>query len=291
MIAILDMGSNSFILLVLSENGEVKLEEVYEVGIASNEKGILEKAKRVFKECENKAKKMGAQLFAFGTAFFRKNPDVFFEITQGKGKILSESEEAFYSYISVAKDFKKENILVADLGGGSLELSWNDGYVSLELGTHVLNHTFSLTLPYKKPIDDIVRYVVKTLPELRKLELFGVGGSFVALAALKVGEWNLRKLHGSVLNAKEVSKIVDRIKDMSFEEVKNLNILPKGREKTILAGGIITLALLKKYSDKMTVSTKGYRYGIAWYLLEKSWRARGDSNPQPPDPQSGALSN
>lgn len=56
MIAVLDMGSNSFILLVVSEKGKTVLEEVYEVGIAS---GNLEKAKEVFKECVEKAEKMG----------------------------------------------------------------------------------------------------------------------------------------------------------------------------------------------------------------------------------------
>ncbi|AIY88065.1 Ppx/GppA phosphatase [Thermotoga sp. TBGT1765] len=288
MIAVLDMGSNSFILLVVSEKGKTVLEEVHEVGIAS---GNLEKAKEVFKECVEKAEKMGAELHVFGTAFFRKHPDIFQQITGDRGEILPEEKEAYYSYVSVAKDFGKKDILVADLGGGSLELAWKDGYVSLELGTHVLNRTFSLTLPYIEPVDRIVEYVMKQLPEVKKDELFGVGGSFVALAALMKGKWDLEILHGSVLKLEEVERLVDKIKRLSFEDVKNLNVLPVGREKTILAGGIVTVALLRKYSPKMTVSTRGYRYGIVWEILEKRWRARGDSNPQPPDPQSGALSN
>lgn len=288
MIALLDMGSNSFILLIVSEEGKVILEEVHEVGIAS---GNLQRAKEVFRECVRKSEDLGADLHIFGTAFFRKNPDIFYEITGGRGKILSEEEEARYSYISVVRDFGKEDILVADLGGGSLELAWKDGYTSLELGTHVLNRIFSLTLPFRKSVDDVVEYVVEKLPDLDKSELFGVGGSFVALVALMKGKWDLKALHGSTLEIERVQKIVDQIRKMNFEDIRKLKILPEGREKTILAGGIVTIALLKKYSPKMTVSTKGYRYGIVWEIIEKRWRARGDSNPQPPDPQSGALSN
>ena len=172
-----------------------------------------------------------------------------------------------------------------------MELAWKDGYTSLELGTHVLNRIFSLTLPYRKPVDDVVEFVMNKLPNVKGLRLFGVGGSFVALAALMERKWDLKLLHGKVLKLSNVLTTLERIKSMSFEDLKRQKTLPEGREKTVLAGGIITVALLKKYAPEMTVSTKGYRYAIAWEILEGKWRARGDSNPQPPDPQSGALSN
>ncbi len=293
MIAILDMGSNSFIFLVVSKDGKGVYERVYEVGIAGDSTNF-DRALATFEEIERLAKLYRIPLHIFGTAFFRKNPELFQKITKGRGRIISEEEEARYSYLSVVRDFCVREALVADLGGGSLELCWENGFVSLELGTHVLNKLFHINHPFKGSLEEIVTFIREKLPKVRKRHLFGIGGSFVTLCAYLLKEWNLDRIHGMKLSHDDVWSIVDEIRTMDYEALSSLSFLPKGREKTLLAGAIVALSLLEEYGGEMTVSTKGYRYGIAYELLSvknASWRARGDSNPQPPDPQSGALSN
>lgn len=265
MVTILDLGSNSFILLVYEE-GRTILEKVYEVGLKSFKddeeafcaaKGALTK---IFKEIKD------GEVYAFGTAVFREKPWLFHSLAkdfQLKGKILSEKEEAYLTYLCVDPT-QKEDITVFDLGGGSLEIVKRDWFVSLELGTHVLNSIFHLSLPEARDFDSAVDYVSRQLPHFENA--VGVGGSFVAIAALKLGKWDLNLLDGVVLKVEDVEKIAERLRDMTFEQVLNMKIIPPGREKTIMSGCAVATAIARKSDIK--VSTKGFRYTLARMIEE-----------------------
>lgn len=266
MVTVLDLGSNSFILLVY-ERGKTILEKVYEVGLKSFEDD--EEAYRAAKSVLTKIQKeiKDGEIYAFGTAFFREKPWLFHSLMNHfglKGKILSEKEEAYLTYLSVGPT-GKEDITVFDLGGGSLEIVKRDWFNSLELGTHVLNRIFDLYLPGAKDFENAVDYVSKRLPDFENA--VGVGGSFVAIAALKLGKWDLNLLDGVLLNFEDLQQITRRLREMTFDQVLNMKVIPPARERTIIPGCAVATAIAKK--SEIRVSTKGFRYTLAKLMDER----------------------
>ncbi len=299
MVRVLDLGSNSFIVLVL-QNEEILLEKVYELGLKAlmkNKEVAFNTAKQILSKALSESD-FSCLTYAFGTSVFRDHPEFFEALTREfrlNGYILSEEEEAMYSYMSVDPGLSK-NITVVDLGGGSLEIVRKDCFKSYCLGTHVLNDLFDLTLPNAVDFEKAVKYIKNQIflifPELG--ETFTIGGSFVAIAALKKGLWDLKTLHGEKLTREDILKVLNEVRFRNFEWIKAKGIIPQGREKTLMAGLAVALAITQ-LSEDVKVSTKGYRHTVG-LMLEKSgkllhpWRARGDLNSRPPDPQSGALS-
>lgn len=290
-VGVLDLGSNSFILLV-QEGGRTVLEEVYELGLRSveDEEEAFRLASRVISQI--KARFSDVPLYAFGTAVFRERPVLFERILRTfdlNGQILSEEDEAYFTYMSVDPNFER-SITVFDLGGGSLEIVRKDWFVSLPLGTHVLNRLFDLSLPNAPQFYEAVKHVESRLPDFESP--VGIGGSFVAIAALKNGAWDLKTLDGIVLSQADVESVFERLKGNTLQQVRDWKVIPSGRERTIVAGCAVALAITKR--EPVTVSTKGFRHTLARMLergrIERPWRARGDLNSRPPDPQSGALS-
>ncbi|WP_082025929.1 Ppx/GppA phosphatase family protein [Thermotoga profunda] len=272
MVAILDLGSNSFILLVY-EKGRAIMEKVYEVGLKSikDDKQAFRVAKQSLEKIKSEID--GIETYAFGTAIFRERRHLFERLMKYfglNGMILSEKEEAYLTYLSV--DPKRSmNITVFDLGGGSLEVVTKDWFVSLGLGTHVLNSIFDLSLPSAKDFDKAVDYVSKQLPDFDNP--VGIGGSFVAIAALKVKKWDLKSLDGFILTFEDIQKISEELRKMNPQQIVNMKIIPPGREKTIVAGCTVAIAIATKGNIK--VSTKGFRYTLAEMIEEGKWPISG----------------
>ncbi|GAB4310164.1 Ppx/GppA phosphatase family protein [Pseudothermotoga elfii] len=272
MIAVLDLGSNSFIALVY-DRGKILLEKVYEVGLKSikDDEQAFCVAKQSVEKIQSEIN--GIETYAFGTAVFRQRPELFHRLLKHfeiKGKILSEKEEAYLTYLCI--DPKRSmNVTVFDLGGGSLEVVKKDWFVSLETGTHVLNSIFDLSLPEAKDFNKTVDYVLKQLPGFENP--VGIGGSFVAIAALKVQKWDLKSLDGFILTPEDIYKISEKLRKMNLQQIVDMKIIPPGREKTIIAGCAVATAIATKGNIK--VSTKGFRYTLARMIEEGKWPASG----------------
>ncbi|MEJ5229967.1 MAG: guanosine polyphosphate pyrophosphohydrolase [Pseudothermotoga sp.] len=273
MTAVLDLGSNSFIILVY-DKGEVVLEKVYEVGLKAikEEQEAFAKASCVLDEIMRELN-LKIPIYAFGTAVFRERPDLFQKLlsTFGlKGFVLSEEEEAFFTYMCVDESFEKD-LTVFDLGGGSLEIVKKKWFVSLPLGTHVLNSLFDLSLPGARDFEKALDYVSERLPEFHSP--VGIGGSFVSLAALKVGKWDLGMLDGITLTLEDVERAREFLKSKTYEQIKQLKIIPIGRERTIVAGSVVAAAVAKR--EEIKVSTKGFRHTLAKMIengvITKPW--------------------
>jgi exopolyphosphatase/guanosine-5'-triphosphate,3'-diphosphate pyrophosphatase len=276
LVAVVDLGSNSFILLVQHE-GETLLEEVYEVGLKSieDEDEAFEVASRVVSQI--KAKVSDIPIHVFGTAIFRERPRLFERIVREfelKGEILSEEDEAYFTYMSVDPNFEKD-ITVFDLGGGSLEIVKKDWFVSLPLGTHVLNDLFDLSLPKIQQFEDALRHVEGMLPSFTNP--LGIGGSFVAIASMRMGKWDLKAVEGFILSHHDVEAVIQQLKGKTYEQVRSWKIIPIGRERTIVAGCVVALAITKR--EPVKVSTKGFRHTLARMLeeggIQRPWLRRG----------------
>ncbi|MGI0001528.1 MAG: hypothetical protein ACRD42_00430, partial [Nitrososphaeraceae archaeon] len=130
-------------------------------------------------------------------------------------RVLSEVEEALYSYLGAARATCYPDVLFFDMGGGSLEIVRSKDYrikkiMSLPLGALRLSEKFGRKdnrLP-KNGISKLQKGILKTLPDPRDLEygnntkLVGVGGSIRAIARYdqKIRKYPINILHNYVMD-------------------------------------------------------------------------------------------
>lgn len=299
--AVIDMGSNSFILLIGGKDNVIE-EMVCEVGLKgiSSRSKAAELGRKILQNMVQRARDVDERdVHVFGTALFREDPDLFYYITADlnvNSTILTQEEEAMYSYLSVDDSLSCSKMTVVDLGGGSLEVVTSKGFKGFQLGTHVLNSLFNLSLPDVRDFDRAVVHIKEILKgSIRKDSfLVGIGGSFVAIAAFFLKKWDLRAIDGFSLRKSHVDTVISTLREMPYEELRSLKFLPKGRERT-LAAGCAVARVLTDLCGEIEISSKGYRYAVLKDIalngkLTYPWRARGDLNSRPPDPQSSALS-
>ena len=267
MVGVFDLGSNSFISLIVDGKREIFEEVVVASTVSYVENGKFRdcsKLREIFSEMLKGVLRFTRNIHVFGTAVFRdvENGEwCFEEIRDGyPGKILTPEEEAKYSYLSAKMDeeIRVESPLVFDLGGGSLEVVNDKEWISLPLGTRKIGEVNGEN--FREKVD----YVKKNLPDFQGSPV-GIGGTFVTIASSKFGKWDLSSVHGSVINMVIVENLFNLIKDMSSEEIDSLPFVPEGRGKTLKSGLAIAAAIVEKFGD-MVVSRRGYRYAIAWKL-------------------------
>ncbi len=269
MVGVIDLGSNSFISLVVDGKEDV-LEEVRVTKLSSRfREGVLEGCgdfRKIFLEMLEPVLKLTRNVKAFGTAVFREahnGMECLEEIASGvPHEILSEESEARYSFLSVVEDeeLEVEDPVVFDLGGGSLEIVTSEGSTSLPLGTWKIIERYDLSRP-----SDVIRDIADGL-KVEPGRPVGIGGTFVTIASFKIGRWDLKRVHGLRIDKGDVERLLDLITDLDPGEIENLEFVPKGRGETLLAGSLVTLAIIEATGESLVVSRRGYRYGVAWEM-------------------------
>ena len=210
-------------------------------------------------------------------------------------RIIDAETEAALSYRSVAHHFHLagERALIADIGGGSLELIGAvDGLVeltlSLPLGAVRLTE---LHLPGE-------RATHKEVAELRKeirwqlkralsgkawagATIIGSGGTFTSLGRMVQTRRGLSPsdpVHGVSITTAEVEQLLDWLASRTPEQRRQVPGLNPERADIILAGLAVTAELLERArSRSVAVSAFGLREGL---LLEMA----GAEEPVVPDP-------
>ena len=198
-------------------------------------------------------------------------------------RIIDPETEAALSYRSVAHHFPLagERTLVADIGGGSLELIGAvDGLVeltlSLPLGAVRLTELY---LPGERSIQRELTRLRKYVRRQLKRELssrewaaaavIGSGGTFTTLGrvtrtrrGLPTGE----SIHGVSVDTAEVERLLDLLASRTPEQRRQVPGLNPERADIILAGLAVTAELLDWVRTRsITVSAFGLREGL---LLE-----------------------
>jgi exopolyphosphatase/guanosine-5'-triphosphate,3'-diphosphate pyrophosphatase len=197
-------------------------------------------------------------------------------------EIIGEEREAQLSWRSVAHHFRLENgrTLVADIGGGSLELVGAvDGLVevtnSLPLGAVRLTEgQLAGRKDVRKAVAALRKSVrgtlKKALPwrEWAQARLIGSGGSFTNLGRMvaarrgHLGE----AVHGTTVNTGEVEALLEWLCTKTVAERAQVAGLNPQRADIILAGIAVTAELLDTLDAReLTVSAYGLREGL---LLE-----------------------
>jgi len=302
-IAAIDVGSNSVRLLVaeydpasgLSIIDEMKDQPRLAAGLAAtgclDERAIdraLQTLARMREVCQRRGVKRIAAVATAAVREAENGPWFVRRVRQELDiplRIIDAETEAALSYRSVAHHFRLagERTLVADIGGGSLELIGAvDGLVeltaSLPLGAVRLTELY---LPGERAthreVDRLRVHVRKQLKrglsgrEWAAATVIGSGGTFTSLGRMvqaRRGQPPGDTVHGVSVTAAEVEQILDWLASRSVEQRRQVAGLNPERADIILAGLGVTAELLDwTRSRSLTVSAFGLREGL---LLEMS---------------------
>jgi exopolyphosphatase/guanosine-5'-triphosphate,3'-diphosphate pyrophosphatase len=197
-------------------------------------------------------------------------------------RVLTEEEEALYSYIGASRAIWLPDALFFDLGGGSLEIVSTKDYkvkkiISLPLGALRLSEKFILKsngVLSKKDALSLEREIVDCLPSSSDLKisngipLVGIGGSVRAIARYhqKITKYPLPKIHNYIMDTFSIQSIRKNLCKLGYNKIANIDAIGKKRAHTITAASFVVDMLMQKLMiEKIIVSTHGLREG---YLSE-----------------------
>ena len=203
------------------------------------------------------------------------------EKTEFQFRVLSEEEEALYSYMGASNSTCIPTSLFFDLGGGSLEMVYTESFnikklVSLPFGVLRLSQKYGIsnsqyTTFDKKDYEKMKDYIIKNLPSRKALNLspdtslIGVGGTLRAIARYdqEVSKYALNKIHNYRIDNKSVELINNKFSKMTPHELANIEAIGKDRAETITTGSCIIHLLMQELRfDKIIVSSQGLREGV-----------------------------
>jgi exopolyphosphatase / guanosine-5'-triphosphate,3'-diphosphate pyrophosphatase len=297
----LDVGSNSIRLLVAEYDPSAGLTIVDEVkdqprlaqGLALTgrlDAAAVDRAMQTLRRMREVCQRRGVRrISAVATAAVREaeNGEAFVERVRTELgiplRIIDAETEAALSYRSVSHHFRLDDArtLVADIGGGSLELIGAvNGLVELTLSLPL--GAVRITELHLTGAADPVRAVFKLRSHVRKqlrravgarkwaaARIIGSGGTFTSLARMAVARRGTPvpdSVHGVPVTTAEVEHLLEWLATKTPEQRKAVPGLNPERADIIVAGLAVTAELLAIVDARaITVSAFGLREGL---LLE-----------------------
>ena len=193
-------------------------------------------------------------------------------------RIISGYEEAGYCFIGAVQGLPVTRGLLADLGGGSMEVvGFADRRMkmrdTLPLGSLRIANTFRLTdRPTAEDMEAAFRYARQCLamakvPYLGPEDtLVGSGGSMRLLSKLdrQRRAYPIHTMHGYSLGEKGLSKLVDLLASCDLEERSLIPGMNPERTHSIVGGAVVAQALLQHTGvESIMLSGQGLREGLA----------------------------
>ena len=294
--AIIDLGSGSaraVVMLVNSGGGiEIVAQQRVNLNLMSHidDKGALDEsgvasAVDALEDFALLAGGYGVQtIHAVGTAALRESGNSVAIIDAAVNRfgiplrIIDGSDEAAYCFIGAIHGLPASNGILADIGGGSMEIvrfseramRWS---VSLPLGSLRIANRFHLTdLAGAEDVHAAYEFVHATLatagvPRLKDGDvLVGSGGSVRLLSRLLRGlePYPIIRMHGYEMDAGSLAGLARELTAVSLSERAGINGMNPERGHSIV-GGAIAAHALSQYTgaDSMIGSGQGLREGLA----------------------------
>ena len=298
-VAVIDIGSNSVRLVVyegLTRSPTPIFNEKVLAGLGREVQttGLLapdavEKALAALRRFRALCDRMDvAQLWAIATAACRdaKNGKAFVgeaeSICGTKIDILSGKREAELAALGVVSGFHRPDGIVADLGGGSLELTEVHGHrvktgLTLPLGGLALQDISSKSI---KKAEKIVR---SALQDARPLEagkgrtLYAIGGTWRALARLHMWQtgYPLHVMHGYVMPAKEAFDFSSLVHRVDPEMLSQIEVVTDARRPLLAYAALVLENLVRIAKPKeVVISALGVREGLLYSMLDAKEREK-----------------
>ena len=298
--AVIDLGSNSFRLVVFStgEGGwwrrTDELTEMVRIGGELEPDGSLSAQRmahaletlRVFAAFLATSGIHPDQVEAVATSAIRDAPNgrEFVERARKASglpiRVLSQAEEARYCYVAAVNSTAMTDGLVLDLGGGSLELvEVRDrracAIASWPLGAVRATERFLPDTDPGRPTKPAALEKLRTRT-LRALEeapwvgagharLVGLGGSVrnLAAAAVRAAELPLESVQGYVLAPEALDALIAELAGRTPDERERVPGIKRGRGEVILAAAVVLRAALEASgAPGIEVTEAGLREGI-----------------------------
>jgi exopolyphosphatase/guanosine-5'-triphosphate,3'-diphosphate pyrophosphatase len=207
--------------------------------------------------------------------------------------VVTGEEEAELAALSAFNNFDLEGNrhLLADLGGGSLELVTTvgrhlDHVVSLELGAVYLTETFLSSDPVKEDaLQELRRHIRRTLRQAFPSErpvlhsVIGSGGTLTAIAAMVAASRGeaYGSLHGYELLHADVVHLLAMLSRTSLAERRSIPGLNPDRADIIVAGVAVMEALLDFCrGNLLKINERGIREGLILRTLHRNGCGNGD---------------
>ncbi len=297
-LGVLDIGSNSVRLVGYSGSARTPLPIYNErafcrLGEAVSATGRIEGephklALMTFQRFRAIAERLGiANLAAFATAAVREatNRDEFVaeaeEILGHKIRVLSGQEEAEYSADGVMLAIPGADGIVADLGGGSLELARvKDGvtkqWATLPLGVLALREYSKNKRARMSEIIEMALKDVKWLKSGAKRPLYIVGGTWRNLAKVHMArtDYPLQVLHQYEIGDTEMMQFAEKISAMKDAHSLRLEASSSNRRAGLpIAARVLSHLMAHTKPSNIVVSANAVREGVLYSILTPQYRA------------------
>ena len=207
-----------------------------------------------------------------------------FEETGFKFRVLSGKEEALFSFTGASRALGTSNLLLFDIGGGSLEIVYCDGrkirnILSLPLGGLRLTQLYADRDGSfrEKAYSKMEERIMDLLPSREELVLkddtilAGVGGNLRALTRWdqKLRDYPFNKIHNYSLKRESVDVMSKELSGMSSHEIGEIDVIGRDRAETLTAGALVINSIMRKLGfRRLVVSTHGLRDGVLATFLE-----------------------
>lgn len=299
-IAAIDIGTNSFHLLIAKINNKNKIQSIYkfrnimrlgtELGgkvkiISRNE---IEQSIKILLKYKNIAKKYNAEIYAIGTSAIREanNSNQYIKkVKKETGiniKVISGKKEAEFIYkgIKTALPINNKKVLCIDIGGGSTEILYSKKgktifSSSIKIGAVRMTNSFfpdhNLNI---KSIIECNKFVEKQIKNKKRINfnpnyeiVVGTSGTIHAAASMiHYNKFNkpLKKPNGYSFTKKEFDKIFEKVMDKRTP-IERLGIKGlKAKRADIIPAGLIILSVLFDLFNikRIILSENALRAGI-----------------------------
>jgi exopolyphosphatase/guanosine-5'-triphosphate,3'-diphosphate pyrophosphatase len=306
-IAIIDIGTNTFDLLISKIVPGKKPEECYNdkisvrLGAGGLQKHLLTEA-AMNRALEALKKFTGIinsynckQIHAFGTSALRDaaNKTVFTELVKKEFDIditiIDGDKEAGYIYKGVqhALDIGWSNAVIMDIGGGSIEfIIANKGGItwkkSFNIGVARILEKFKVSDPIQteeqEKIEAFLESELQPFFEAFKshtaLTLIGSSGSFETFAAVVAHRYHALEILDNAteftFDLEEYTAVHLQLMASTLEDRKKIKGIIDMRLDMIVMASLVTHFILKKTGmSAMRMSTYSLKEGVLWDLIEK----------------------
>ena len=273
-LAIIDIGSNSVRLVIYPDSGKYPYplfnerincrlgEKLFETGKLSTRS--ISRALKALQRFSIIIKNMEVKhIVPVATAAVRnsKNNKEFIlpaeKILSSKIRILTKNEEAELAALGLVSNVPIKNGIIADLGGGSLEL------ILIKKGK--IKKLESLDIGHLIPVNqhEIINLFksIKWLKNSNNINFYGTGGSFRSLgsAYIKDSNYPLYLIHGLSIKIEKSVLLLDKIMDAE----KEFPGIPQNRMPTIKnAANIMQNLILVCDPKKIIITGTSIRDGI-----------------------------
>lgn len=219
-------------------------------------------------------------------------------------EIVDRRTEAYLAVTGCASlaDPKAQSVIVFDIGGGSTEIAWLDGpapgpfadpckriraWDSLPVGVVTLAERHGGIDVTPQVFEGMVEEVSELLLDFELIaaqaeraphfHLLGTSGTVTTVGGIHLGllRYDRRRVDGLWLKDADVSGVVDRLIDTTFDQRAANPCIGKERADLVLAGCAILEAIRRAFpSERLRIADRGLREGILMNMMreDQAWR-------------------